>query len=230
MTQLVNQGGIVFQGPVVLPPLFKYCKRQHMESMMQLGSVRLGSLSDYRRQEGRGGMVSDVHEGAKRIDGYIERLAPENRHRYPAVQGLFGPSTRINGLSVSNVVMLAPDQLVFCASHTYDEAAHRQWFEQEGYDACYRINHPMEFCRAITDALGQRFAPGWLMPVAYINGEDISSPTAGVDPAFVKRPAGYADQCEVRNTWLSVDGQMVIEGMVVERSAAFMHCSRHAVL
>ena len=51
--------------------LFKYCKSEHMASMMDRGSARLGTLFDWRKSEKYGELVSDTSEGHTTLTGNL---------------------------------------------------------------------------------------------------------------------------------------------------------------
>ena len=183
-----------------MPPLFKYCRREHMESMLDHGSVKLGSLSEYRAHEGQ--MVGDPREGTKVIAGYISEIRPETAHLFPRLReaGLHfhGLSERIQ---VENCTMTAPDQLVLSMASMYSRDAHQRWRDSEGYDACYRIDDPSSFLEAITAVIVGEFKRGQVGLVTYADIEDITVREPGDDPAFVKRTGDFADQAEFRATW-----------------------------
>lgn len=200
-----------------------------MERAVNLGAVRLGSLSDYRRQEKHGDMVADPSEGSKRIDGHIKHFSPSNRHLYPTMDRFFGPGASFTDLTMIGVKVVSPDCLIFSASLSYSEAVHRHWHKVEGYDACYRIDDTFLFANAISDALGPNFPTLRIGLVDYIDGEDIASPDGGRHPAFVK-PRRFAAQDELRVAWMPAAPTRALDPHLIERSLAFRFCSPVAVL
>ena len=68
--------------------LFKYCRNDHMEAMFRFGTVRVGTLSDFRTHDKYGEHTADAQEGSKLMGGTIENLNGENSKLYPGLRGL----------------------------------------------------------------------------------------------------------------------------------------------
>lgn len=211
--------------------LFKYCRREHMLALKDTGAVRVGSLSDFRKTDRYGELVSDDYEGSKKLAGTISNLNSENVHQYPGLKGLISieGGGSVGLLTVTDFVHSVPDLLIFSAAKEYSEAAHRLWADSEGYDSCYRINSPRLFFRAITAALGDQYEFLGFAEVHYADEIDIATPQAGIHPALVKRHTGYADQAEVRALWAPRNTANV-EPVILGRSRAFLYVAEHRTI
>ena len=211
--------------------LFKFCRHEHMLSMKNAGSVRIGSLSDYRKTDKYGELVSDNFEGSKRLAGTISNINSENAHQYPGLEGLIGieGGSTIGQLTVTNFVRSVPDLLIFSAAKEYSEETHKRWAESEGYDSCYRIISPRLFFRAISKVLGPEYKFLGFADVHYSDEIDIASSHAGIHPALVKPPAGYADQAEVRAIWQPINN-VNVEPILLQRSRASLYIVEHRTL
>lgn len=211
---------------VTWPPVYKYCKREHMQGMLDRGSVRLGSLSEYRKAEGP--MVGDRKDGTKKVQGAFAEV--RDIAQYPRLRemGLHfnGP---VSNVVVANTELWTPDQFVFSMSARYSRSAHRRWRDKEGYDACYRIDNPFRFLEAIHAIIGDEFRRGDYGPVAYMDIEDLTVAAPGEDPAFVKQMI-FSDQNEVRATYWPRDRRETVVARVIAASEAGRYCSVQAVL
>jgi hypothetical protein len=211
--------------------LFKYCRREHMLALRDTGAVLVGSLSDFRKTEKHGELVSDNCEGSKSLTGTVSDITPESFHRYPALTGILEiRGGYIGQVSMDNCRVMTPDLLIFSAAKEYSEDAHRRWEANEGYDCCYRIVSPRLFFRAISQALGDQYQYLGFAEMHYTdNALDISTQEAGIHPALVKRRTGYSDQAEVRAIWKQRDSANV-EPVLLERSRAFLYVTEHRTL
>jgi hypothetical protein len=182
-------------------PLFKYCKRQHFEWLQRSGSLRIGTLSEYRNTEQYGTQIGDADEGGFPISG---------TRRMPAGSSLPGGGVRFEGEATATMTgcyVWLPhdrDRYLFCVSSVYDEDTHRRLKAdpQAQYDACYRINDPGPFFGSISRAIADRAQLLGVCFVQYRDGVvDFASPLAYVPPELVKNRDGYAHLQEVRGVW-----------------------------
>lgn len=216
-------------GPLM--ELFKFCRHEHFLSMKNSGSVRIGALSDFRKTDKYGELVSDDFEGSKKLAGTISNLTSQNAHQYPGLDGLIkvGGGSMIGQLTVTNFVHSVSDLLIFSATKEYSEETHKLWADSESYGSCYRIISPRLFFRAISEALGSKYIFLGFAEVHYSDEINIASPHAGVHPALVKRHSGYAEQAEVRAIWRPINN-VHVEPILLQRSRASLYITEHRTL
>lgn len=214
--------------------LFKFCRHEHLLSMKNSGSVRIGTLSDYRKTDKHGELISDEFEGSKRMSGSISNINSENAHKYPGLEGLVKVESgggMTGQLTFNNCVFSVPDLLIFSATKEYSQQIHELWDKNEGYNSCYKIISPRLFFRAISEALGSNYNFLGFAEVHYADEIDIASPQAGIHPALVKRHAGYADQAEIRAIWQPVNANAEdIEPIVLQQSGGSRYITSHRIL
>ena len=216
-----------------MPKLFKYCKHEHMTAVLSRGSVRIGTLHGWRDTGTHGEMTRDEFEGVIRLAGnfifydasHIAAFDHRPSDSTVTVEGQGENQAR----HFQNHFLRSSDMLTFSTSSTYSEAQHRMWLASEGYDACYRINSPHLFLRAVTAAMaGPEFVlsqPAIYVPAAWSNLE-VFGP---FHPALLKRAGGYDDQREVRAIWRGQNGSD-LRPFVIERSQAGIYCEAHRTI
>ena len=209
--------------------LYKYCKRAHVPLNGTGGALRIGTLYDYRKTDKYGELTSDVHEGRKQTSGTALHLNAENIHLYPVLENLIniGASGRVGKLEVSNCTVGCPNMFVFSASQEYSRSEHERWHEEEGYDACYRINSARLFFREISRVLGVRGRFLGFAPVHYVESFDLSSPD--IHPALVKRQLIHQGQQEVRAIWQFGDG-VEAKPLDLTKTNVGWYCTLHYLL
>ena len=202
--------------------LYKYCKREHMESLLERGSLLVNTLHNYKEMEELGNEIHDPLEGVKRMDG-----KGEGGTTPPGLQRLikFG---NVGSYTISNVVEISPNLLIFSTSSEYSEEAHQRWFEDKEaqYDACYEIFSPDEFFASITLALGADYEYIGYSKVRYADSIDIHEPD--IHSALVK-PERLAHQVEVRAGWKSKHNNS-LERIIIDRSNAGNFCREFRVI
>jgi hypothetical protein len=211
--------------------LFKYCRHSHLLSATEAGSLRLGTLHDYRTTGKYGELIADPEDGIKSMGGTIRNLTEDSIHLYPAIAGLIGVEGGggFGRIEIGNAKIISPNFLVFSASSIYSDVMHRKWLAEEGYDACYTITSSRLFFRAISAALGQDYTFIGAHSVIYADKLDIATRKAGSHPAFFKRQTEYADQSEFRAIW-SKASNGEIKPIILSSSNAKLYAQPYRVL
>jgi hypothetical protein len=83
--------------------LFKYTRREFELATLERGSIRLGTLFDYRKAEDHGAQVGDAREGKVTLGGTIERgqgsvLTFQHFWTSPGLERTTGPEMNENGV------------------------------------------------------------------------------------------------------------------------------------
>ncbi|CDU01485.1 hypothetical protein VCR3J2_530100 [Vibrio coralliirubri] len=185
----------------------KYIKRNYFDDLINSGSVRIGTLKDYKEGE-HGQMVADSMEGSKRYKGFHnKKLTSEIVKSSQALSSLIriGDNSSVD-FKVGEVLIIEPDYYIFSFAQDYNVSDHENWYEEEGYDAAYSIGFPTTFFKKITNKLNERTSVEFLglFKVHYYNEKE------GMDffddlnplPAFsLKDYDGFSNQSEIRAVW-----------------------------
>jgi hypothetical protein len=218
--------------------LYKHCKSAHHDSLLSSGSLRVGTLKDYRRTEIYGELVGDENEGKKTIGGIISELTSESAHQYPGIEALrqarlinidMSGGGSITNLTIKNAVSESHNLLVFSAAAEYSREAHVQWLKAEGYDACYKITSARLFFRAISRAIAAQHRFLGFAAVVYEDSFALTDHRSHTHPALVKRRSAFSGQSEVRGLW-AAQNSADLEPVVLESSAANIYAMPFAKL
>lgn len=190
----------------VILPLYKFVERQFIESFFSTGSLKLGTLHDFKdtieHGESRGDRLEGEHTLIRSIDG---TLALSNNRNEPVISEVFqvegDGEAYISNLSVI-VPRASPDGFVFCTSKLFTEELFWKWHTENGVDACYEITDPRQFFSAITKKISNSAFFFRNANITYTkNPIPFNSPDAKIFPAFTKEANGYSWQEENRTLW-----------------------------
>lgn len=204
--------------------------------MLKHGSVRIGTLFDWRKAKKYGELAGDEEEGYTRIGGnaifydwrFVGSLIVDSSVNDQSAEGERRVHFQNHAFHSHNVFMIS-------TSMTYAHENHKLWFEKEGYDACYRIHSARLFFRAITRALSGIADPVCAGPVHYYDSSKSNHMFEGTfHPALVKRAEfgsqSFGSQSEYRAIWAPRDKAIDIEPIVLSATEARRYCSSHRVL
>jgi len=218
--------------------LYKYCKVAHHDSLLSRGSLRVGTLHDYRCKEAYGELVADEHEGKKLLEGFISHLDAESAVQYPGIEALhhaglvnidLSTGGTITNLTIENAVSESTNLLIFSTASEYSEEIHEHWRKAEGYNACYKIISARLFFRAISRALGVNYSFLGFGPVIYEDSLDLKDPRSHVHPAMIKRRTEFFGQAEFRGVWSSIDTTNA-SPVLIETSNACLYATSYRML
>lgn len=186
---------------------YKFLKYEHYEGLARNGSVRLGTLSDYRTIES-GGMVVDGMEGKIRFGCEDATPTREQVNAQPNLSIRVEEGCLPPRVTMRNCTVQGPDCWVFSVADSYSRKTHKQWFEEEGYDCCYQISDPQPFFRLITNELLKHYKAEYkgIGKVHYYNEQAGINPfenAGSYPPVLVKDKAHFSIQDEHRAVWTS---------------------------
>ncbi len=193
----------------------KFTKKVHFDGLVDSGSIRIGTLKDYKEGE-HGEMVSDSMEGAKRFSGSYTNITADTIKSSVTLSSLIdmGQGGMIPKLEMKNITIHEPDYYIFSFAKGYNRLDHQEWFQKESYDVAYSIDFPTTFFRKITSELNKHNVVKFigLFQVHYYDekkGMDFFDPLNG-HPAFcLKDYDGFSNQKEIRAVWQPVDNQAI---------------------
>ncbi|WP_225031756.1 hypothetical protein [Paraburkholderia sp. XV] len=188
--------------------LYKYLARRHAEGLITEGSTRVGTLFDFRREElGRG--VADPDEGKLRVDRSIVGELKIDRGTPSAEMMRFFGVDVVGSASIENIHFRReiehPDVFVWCCSTVHSKET---MSSLEGADTCVEIRNAGAFFDELTAALNA------VRPVEFLGFREVTyvprdqtweSYSPLMSAAFVKEPAAYGAQNEVRAVWRALD-------------------------
>jgi len=194
----------------VPPVLFKRLEPQHAVDMVSRGSLRVGTLFEFRaiegdkerRDEGEGTLQLHSDSG-DRVYNSTEELPPVLRgmsiHCGPG--GISTKSER-----AVSITSAGPNMLVYCMSEELIEGdALREWG-----GACVRIVRPAAFLRAIDKALrevcnrqGRQLGPVQRGRCSYV--DRTHNWHQSLPPTWLLKPLSFSPQKEVRAAWVADD-------------------------
>jgi hypothetical protein len=170
------------------------------------GSVRVGTLYDFRRIESLGSERGDANEGV-RISLTDGKAGVVDGPELPwfvrqTLQIPSGVKIQFEEGAVLLVHQNAPDMYVFCTCKNFEKSLMKRFG-----GACVEIRDTTQYFRAITAALdgwtsdGVRRISGFqVAPCQYVEREQTWPNVIPYDPVF-RKPPEYAHQAEVRAVW-----------------------------
>ena len=201
---------------------YKYFDSVLRDSILENGSVRLGTLYDYRDLEKHGPEVGDENEGKVGVNSRVLSWDSSNpsltpQHQDEFVQGnalvfkegssvRFPPGGTIafgkENISMQNVDLRSERSVQNMLVFSMTAEASAEHCARAGYDACYEISDVEAFLRCISEAVDTNFFEG--SNVVYRDRELHYDEAARRNPAFIKEPI-YAYQKELRGIWGPVE-------------------------
>ena len=215
--------------------LYKFTKKEHVKSLFDSGSIRIGTLHDYNNEEKHGPMIGDSNDGVKTLEGALNgRFTGKEAASHPAASVIVGGEGNFvfNNCTVSDMRIRSPNMFIFSTSNKYTESLHKEWLEHENYDSCYEIFDPIGFFKAITSAIKEPCAYVGSRKVIYSGAIDLNSPLAYIHPAQIKGGEDFGEQCEVRAIWVPKTRieKTGIDHLMVNIDKPDKYCCLHAEL
>ena len=193
--------------------MFRYSAKQHNDSLLKLGIIRIGTLHDFRKSEHNRG-ISDSLEGKKQVSHYIEKLhvptssdlAVRSTKDFKAIEtfALVKPNSLIIDATFINVSLSMniyhPNCFVLCTSNTAGRATLREF---EGADTCVQIHDILNFYKLLTATLNSITPVEFMGIHKVIYGEKNEAWNGlnwGHRSALIKG-TDYINQDEIRAIW-----------------------------
>jgi hypothetical protein len=187
---------------------FRYSGREYNDALLSLGSVRIGTLYDFRRSEHKRG-ISDGNEGRKTVSHYAKKASTAEGDTIHT-----RALKEFNAVSYDENVIVKmedvnfhrefdhPDMYVHCSSFEYAPKVMEQF---EGADSCVEITDLRAFYKRLTETL-RLFTQVDFMGVTKVTYMDRNEPWNGTDwavsPALIKEYE-FRQQFELRAVWWS---------------------------
>jgi hypothetical protein len=187
--------------------LYKYLPSVFSQALLKRGSVRIGTLSDFRRSEHKSG-ISDPSEGTKVVNLDI---VEEEKYDYlteapEALQGFIEINGVCKNLTLNHIHTatryISQDVYIYCLS---SERSITVLESLEGAEICLELLYQEEFFRDLNRIMSLVFKSTFegLFECTYQDRfENLSSghDPIGLDPSIIKEPQ-FSDQKEIRAIW-----------------------------
>lgn len=181
--------------------LYKYMKSEHAEMFFRNGTLRIGTLLDFKKNEAFNEAVGDKHEGSHYPYSIIDEpiaFGDMSASQAAFFKGTFDapPAAIISGIRLTREISSC-DFFVFCMTTEPSRTA----MEEFECDTCIEIVNPTLFLRALTRKV--RILAGdlvWYGHVTYMDKKYPYTLETGLHPASTKDEK-YIYQKEYRAIW-----------------------------
>ncbi len=188
--------------------LYKYTYYRYALKMVVEGSIRVGTLKDYRDEDKYGLEIADKGEGTQTTRmGRFKPIDPKRHNTIPSTikrqieMGHFKFDSGIKNFTIyGNVNELVPNLYVYSLSTNKDVI---KAFEKAAYDSIIEINNPLGFIEVLTRQINWRdssIITCKFNPIEYIRREQEIETQTSTHPIFVKDPI-HSGQKEYRLVW-----------------------------
>lgn len=187
-------------------PLYKHLESVHADALIKKGSIRIGTLYEYRDQEKHGEGVLDREEGIFRTHGRRSGHFDETN-----VDTYMSNFINIEGggrAYIENAELILRESFsnawVYCVSESEDKIVSAEL--SSNYDACVELIDPDRFSKEIKKFLSRRFGyiridkSDWLR-CQYV-GRDLEENDQMREVPFLLKEESFSHQKEVRALFL----------------------------
>lgn len=192
--------------PDVKPILYKFCKTEHADALLNHGTVFIGTFAYYTDLEKHGPDVGDAHENTKLVtDGFdAPTIIDSEADISPDLKKFFNvddkTSFTISGLSLSAIHRGAPAYM-YCVS----DSPNANMGSSNPYDATVRINDSTGFFQAMFSRLRQfGLTDGFGVGKCVYTSRDRNWKQDDSIPIELLKGSEYAHQSEVRGIFRPV--------------------------
>lgn len=208
--------------------MYRYMKKQYLDSFMNQGSIRVGTLHDFRSDEhGKG--IADFGEGRKRVSHLIEQrtitakdmVDPQNIdakavRAYGGFQVTGGGQIHFQNSSFA-MQFNHPDCYILCSSFVLSKET---MLEFEGADSCIEIIDIDRFYLCLGESLlkkngGPLIWRGHHKVLYRDREEQWNGENWGESPAVIKSK-DFTKQAETRGIWVAANRQPIKPEIVVD--------------
>lgn len=213
--------------------LFKYLKREHLESFKKNGRLRIGTLYGYRDAERYGSVIGDHDEGVHitkfnlpeggNVDlkensleaDFFRNFLPEGHKDKKNIIFKVTPKTYINLYSQSS------DMYIYCTTSEFDVDVMRRF----NYDSCIEICNPDKFFICISKKIRHKAKFISLEKIIYKNKETNYYMPHTAHPSIIKDPS-FSYQKEWRALWEPLQ-QKKLYPLDINVPKAIRYCNFH---
>ncbi|WP_336242100.1 hypothetical protein [Enterobacter cloacae] len=188
-------------------PLYKYIKKKDLLSFFSTGSLKIGTMYDYRKVETYGSVIGDQKEGyyetvLSKPEAFKFNLATDSAESR-LFKGFFGsepnPDVELSFSAGTELIIRdnSPDLYLYCMSKEFNYDVMKQ-FE---CDCCIVIENPTAFIKEVSRVIRHKAEYIGINSVVYGNKRTHYTTPHDVHPSLMKEEI-YAPQKEVRAAWI----------------------------
>ena len=194
---------------------YKYLDRKYIESFWEMGVIRVGTLSDFRRTEEFGAEIGDKEEGISTASSAPLAASVEYGGR---VEFGGGQSERIEIRSIS----ISPDSFIYCVTDINSIECR----DRLGYDAGFEIVNVVEFGNTIERKLREQHPYISSLAIGacnYRNCDERWSDAIDVPP-MLNKASRFSYQREHRLIWCAPTMTVKLSPIIIEVPEARDYC------
>ena len=210
--------------------LYKFLERRFLNSFFETGSLRIGTIYDFKdtvshtsaradSSEGRHDLVRSISSPLK-IDKDTEEPIVSEIFRfegegYGTIQGMSLVSSRDSG-----------DGFIFCTSKHYSTDIFRKWHKDcVKNDACYAIVDTKGFISEVSNVINDSISQFINRDIVYtLDPIPYNSAEARLNPAITKNAEKYSWQHENRTIWVPKLPPLILRPFIVNVPEACRYC------
>lgn len=203
--------------------LYKYLRKAHAEGLLTRGTVRIGTLYEYRDVEKHGLVVGDLEEGKRSnfLHAIDEVWTADDQPDFAKRFIRLGPNASVNLVNTTfERSEQSPDCYIFSMTQRFDASVMREF----GYDSCVEIVNPPAFFEALSECIKDKASFIGLFNCAYADRRQPHTATNVPHPALLKDPK-FSAQAEARAIWRPVGKEIGPE--VIACAAISRFCKPH---
>nr|PMI92314.1 hypothetical protein BCU34_21380 [Vibrio sp. 10N.286.45.E10] len=195
-------------------------KKEHAKLLLEQGSLRIGTLYEFRDEEKHGREIGDNKEGTKSSYMEVDNETWSASNQPEFAKSFFNLGDN-GSIKISGVTLEKPQNssnlYIYCTTYEFDESAMRDF----GYDTCVAIDQPEKFFKCISKSLKHKAEYKGSHKCKYQSRRLPHHQDSGIHPSLVKED-DYAYQKEVRSIWMPVKED--IEPIIIKSRNLKKYC------
>lgn len=184
--------------------LYVFTKKEYLDGLLKEGTIRVGTLAEYRKDDGTTGAKNDENEGSAfwQPKGEIQ-VTPD----HPILKHMIHPASGTFSMEGGAYVRIPTNHNLLCLAKAISTSMIKRMKKDFGSNSCYRIDNPIDFFLDITDAIPELEEPISARPVKYVYKRPVAVDHLArdlfIDPYL--KPWEYGWQREYRIVWPTID-------------------------
>ncbi|MBL5965938.1 hypothetical protein I7V30_11760 [Lelliottia amnigena] len=217
--------------------LFKFTEKQYMDNFFETGSLRLGTIYDFKDIIQYQMGIGDSDEGSHLLHRSIkESLSLTKDSNEEIISEALSVANTVHPATIKNFTVIVPrhtqDRFIFCTSKDYSDSLFKKWNEKyREINACYIITDAKKFADAISKVIKESVFFESRDDIIYTNKTiPYDSLLAKIDPAITKEKQEFSWQNEHRMTWYRIAPYTPIKPWIINVPDAREFCKPYFIL
>jgi len=188
--------------------LYKYIKKEHLDLFYKNGSLKIGTLHEYRNEEDLGTVIGDNHEGlhitelnspkGREID--LAGNTPEAEYFRKHVLRSDQQDSKVKIIMEAGANLVAhtnsPNYYIYCVTSEFDKSVMKEF----GCNRCIEIFNPEKYFKEISRVIRHKAEYEGYFDIVYGSKKTDHLNPHKIHPALMKETK-YINQSEVRAIW-----------------------------